>query len=78
MHTYLSIKEIPQNFSLIEAVEDEQIRIKNEQPQNVKLDIVEDFMEADFDVSTDESEMSESEHNSIWLDKLAVKACLVF
>lgn len=78
MHTYQSIKDVSQNFSLIEAVETEQIRLKNEHTQNVKVDIVEDFMEADIDVSTDESEMSETEHNSIWLDKLAVKACLVF
>ncbi len=79
MHTYHSIKDVPQNFSLIEAVETEQMRVKNEISQNdvkEKDIVVEDFLEADADISTDGSEMSENEHNSVWLDKLGVKACL--
>jgi hypothetical protein len=66
MHTYNKLKEIPQNFSLIEAIEVEQQRLKEEEKYNQEK-CQDHSMEDDCeDDSTDLSETNSesSDHNS--------------
>lgn len=68
---------MPQNFSLMEIIEAEQTRIKEE--SNNEKSNEEDCSEDNMcDASTDESEEGDNDRKSIWLEKLALKACVVF